>query len=358
MPGRIRSVRQYSYAFCAWMVLLGLFFALPSPVSAQTVINANDRGWYNNGGTHNPGNNNTFTGQFNGTTYRSYFRFTIPAGITCLATATLEIEIENYYGGGAAHTANFYDVNAVNVPLLDTVNGSGSGAAIHIDLGTGTLYGSQGGLTSADIGSVLTFTLPAAALTDIIGASGSDFAVGSNTAPGGGGALRALRYSGGSEARVHRLTLTECPDFAAAKTMAVHDPGALGLYAIPGNDVVYTISVTNNGNGTSDVDTFELIDAFPGDLSFYNGDIDDAGPETNPVAFVDAASGLTFTYGADVKFSDAVVKPVNFAACSLTTALSAGYNSHVTFICLNPKGVFGAGDPDPAMSLSFRARID
>ena len=155
----------------------------------------------------------------------------------------------------------------------------------------------------------------------------------------------------------HALTLTGAASLTGAKTTNVYDPAADGLYAIPGNDVIYTITVTNAGTGPADNDSIELIDAMPAEVEFYNGDIDDAGPETDPVAFTETSSGLTLTYGTDVAFSDAILKPADFASCTLTTALSAGYNSHVTYICFNPKGAFAAGDPDPEFTVSFRARI-
>lgn len=339
-------------------ICFGAIFLFSAHVaSAQTVINANDRGWYNAGGTHNPGNNNSYTG-FLSQDYHSYFRFTIPAGIGCVSTAILELELENYYGDGVPHTATLYDVNAVNVPLLDTQNGSGSGAAIHIDLGSGNVYGSQGGLTSADVGSILSFTLPASALADISAAAGNDFAIGTKTTSASGATFWGLRYSAGSEPRVHRLTLTACPalpDLKAKKSVNVFDPGAIGLYALPGNDAIYTIQVSNDGAGSVDNDTMTLIDKIPDETIFYNADIDDGGPETHPVSFQESGSGLTFTYAADVAYSDLATTPSSFAACTYTPAV--GYDPNVTHICLNPKGIMGAGSPSPEFSVNFRVKI-
>ncbi len=349
--------QQRKLLAAAALCLLSALWPAPAALS-QTVINANDRGWYSASGTHNPSNNNTFTGEYLGTIYRSYFRFSIPAATTCITAATLEIEVENYYGGGSPHTATFYDVDPANVPNLDLANGGGSGAAIHTDLGSGTVYGSQSGLTSASIGSVITINFPSSAFADITSAAGSDFAVGTHTTPGGGGTLRALRYSAGSEARIHRLTLTNCvfPDLQATKTTAIYDPGALGLYATPGNDVIYTITVSNIGPGSADTDTIFLADKIPADIDFYNGDIDDAGPELNPVSFADAGSGLTFTYATDIAYSNAAARPTQMSDCTYTPA--AGYDPAITYLCINPKGVMAAGTPAPAFSVSFRARIN
>jgi len=324
--------------------------------NAQIVINANDRGWYNVAGTHNPGNNNTYTG-FLSQNYHSYFRFSIPAGITCLSNAVLELELENHYGG-AQHTAHLHDVTSANVPLLDTQNGSGNGVVIHTDLGSGVSYGTQAGITSADVGTIFSYTLPAAALTNIAAASGSDFAVGSRTTSTSTASFWGLRYSAGSEPRVHRLTITECPslpDIKAKKSVTVFDPGALGLYALPGNDAIYTITVVNTGAGSVDNDTMVLIDKIPDETIFYNGDIDDGGPETDPVSFQDASSGLTFNYVTDVAYSDLAATPANFAAC--TYVPSVGYDPNVEHICLNPKGIMGTGSPPPQFSVSLRVNI-
>ncbi|HFB55529.1 MAG TPA: hypothetical protein ENJ46_06350, partial [Hellea balneolensis] len=130
---------------------------------------------------------------------------------------------------------------------------------------------------------------------------------------------------------------------------------AQGLYALPGNDVVYSIVFTNSGDGPADNNSLEIIDRMPPEIEFYNGDIDDAGPFTDPVVGIDSGSGLTLTYATDVRFSNAGLAPANFAACGYTPV--AGYDPNVTFICFNPKGAMAAGTPDPSFEVRFRARI-
>lgn len=350
--------------FPVQQMLIGLFFCpffmliLTDLAFAQVQINANDRGWYNSGGSHNPGNNNTYTGFYISDTYRSYYRFTIPSGVTCISSATLELEVEAYYGDGSPHTVDLFDVLPVHVPDLDIVNGNGNGVAIHTDLGSGSAYGTRAGLTSASIGSVLSFTLPAAAITQIVNASGGDFAVGAMSTSSSGGTFWGLRFSGGNETRIHRLTYTECPplpDLKAKKNVEIYDPNALNLYALPGNDVVYTITVTNEGLGPVDTDTMELIDYLPPDMIFYNDDIDDGGPESEPVAWSENGSGLSFNYATDVAFSNSTTIPQNFSACSYSP--SVGYDPNITYICFNPKGQMATGNPNPTFSLKFRSQI-
>jgi len=156
---------------------------------------------------------------------------------------------------------------------------------------------------------------------------------------------------------IHDLNF--CPvlgaELTGQKTAAVYDPLSEGLYMVPGNDVIYTITFTNIGAGSADSDSVEIIDAIPTEIEFYNGDIDDAGPETTAVTGTDNGSGLTFNYAADVRFSNSGSAPANFAACNYTPA--AGYDANVTYICVNPSGVMAAGIPDPSFEVKFRARI-
>lgn len=162
------------------------------------------------------------------------------------------------------------------------------------------------------------------------------------------------------EVEDHAFTITGAPSLNGNKTMEIYDPNAEGLYAIPGNDVIYTISVSNAGLGPTDANSVVLIDAMPGEVEFFNGDIDTGGPDTfsgtDPVGFVQAnGAALTFDYAANVAFSNAATAPTDFASCTYTPL--AGYDANVTYICFNPQGALGAGDPDPEFSVSFRARI-
>ena len=80
---------------------------------------------------------------------------------------------------------------------------------------------------------------------------------------------------------------------AATKAIEMYDPLNEGLYSIPGNDVLYTISLTNSGSASPDANTMFFTDELPDEVEFYNGDIDGAGPQTNPIEFINTGSGLT-----------------------------------------------------------------
>ena len=178
------------------------------------------------------------------------------------------------------------------------------------------------------------------------------------TVPAGGARFMQISHEEGgvvSDGVIYRnqCQVTSAPTLVTAnKTVAVHDPLDLGLYAIPGNDVIYTVNIDNAGAGDVDSGSLILIDFMPPEVAFFNGDIDDGGPETDPVSFQDTGGSLTFDFDTDVGFSNASTAPTNFADCTYTPI--NGYDESVTHICFNPKGVM-VGQSN--WSVSFRARI-
>jgi uncharacterized repeat protein (TIGR01451 family) len=162
----------------------------------------------------------------------------------------------------------------------------------------------------------------------------------------------------GDDAASQDITVaTAAPELLSVKSVEVYDPNNEGLYAVPGNDVIYSISVTNSGNVAIDAGSIFLVDNFPADIVFYNGDIDDGGPETDAVIMETTGTpGLTLNFTADVGFSDGASAPTNLAGCSYSPAASS-YDPDVRYICLAPQGAFQATDPDSTVIFKFRARI-
>ena len=100
-----------------------------------------------------------------------------------------------------------------------------------------------------------------------------------------------------------------------------------------------------------------LIDPLPAQLTFFNGDADGNGSGTTPVIFTNNASGLTFNYATDVRYSNAAIAPTSFAACTYTP--TAGYDANVRHICINPKGTMlgQTSAATPGFTVNFRAQI-
>ncbi len=139
---------------------------------------------------------------------------------------------------------------------------------------------------------------------------------------------------------------------AVTKTVDVVAPRG---YALPGEDFVYTLTVTNTGSGAPDAGSLFLVDALPGDVEFRNSDIDGPGPETGPVSFTESGSTVTLNPVTDIAYSDALAKPSGFAACNYTP--TPGYDGNVRHVCFRPGGTLTPGNPPPEFSLSFRARL-
>ena len=144
------------------------------------------------------------------------------------------------------------------------------------------------------------------------------------------------------------------PDLQATKVVDVFDPNNEGLFALPGNDVLYTITLTNTGDGEVDDASLFFVDALPPEVIFFNGDADGSGPETGAIIFSDFGSGLTFNLASNVAY--ATTQPASFADCTHTPL--SGFDPAIRFICFNPQGEMAAGDSAlSSFTLTFRARL-
>ncbi len=142
----------------------------------------------------------------------------------------------------------------------------------------------------------------------------------------------------------------------AVKFSSVYDPTGTSPFAIPGNDVLYTITVANTGSAPTDANSVFVLDPLPSELTFYNGDVDGPGPATGAIAFAQSGAGLTFTLATDVRYSNLAAVPATFAACTYTP--SAGYDVAVRHVCINPKGaMLSSTTTAPQFSIQMRTRI-
>ena len=162
-----------------------------------------------------------------------------------------------------------------------------------------------------------------------------------------------VRVDGAGFAERCIIASPSAPNIQISKASALSDP--LG-YALPDAEVIYTILVQNTGSGSPDTDSMLVIDSLPAELTFYNGDFDDAGSLTDDsVYWTNSGSGLNFDFDRDVRFSSASVVPSSFAQCSYDPL--PGYDPLVRHICVNPKGVMQGNAGTSAWGVSFRARI-
>ncbi len=177
------------------------------------------------------------------------------------------------------------------------------------------------------------------------------------------GGLQFLQFDilTGDNAFVDGISFTQScvpgAELEGVKTVEVFDPLGEGLFALPGNDVTYTITISNIGGGDTDDDSIFLIDELPPEVVFFNGDADGPGPGLDPVNFAElTATGLDpFVFNDSVRFAGVGSAPADFDACGLVP--QPGYDPDVRYVCFNPQGMMQAGDPDPSFALSFRVRI-
>jgi hypothetical protein len=163
------------------------------------------RGWYASNTMHASSNDNTLTGEFVVTTngvYNSYYVFSL-AGLTAFAITDvkLELQFEAWAATDATETFTIWDVTT---PAATVENGITS-PATHSDLMTGTSYGTQT-VTAAQLTTVVSVPLNAAAATAVKAQLGNDFVVGMHldTPPGW------VRF-GNTGANTIRLVVTYLP---------------------------------------------------------------------------------------------------------------------------------------------------
>jgi hypothetical protein len=168
-----------------------------------------------------------------------------------------------------------------------------------------------------------------------------------------------LRYANGPAAyisgtpakqaiSIHDISFCPMPILALAKTAApfVTTAGDPARFNAPGSDILYSLTVSNTGGSPVDTSTIVLDDVLPGKVSFYNGDIDGAGPLTSNFEFVAGSSGLTLGTG-NLSYS-------NNGGSSYGYSPISGYDTAVNAVRLRPQGTMAANS---SFTVRFRAQI-
>ena len=168
-----------------------------------------------------------------------------------------------------------------------------------------------------------------------------------------------LRYANGPEAYmsgepgqqaigIHDISFCPLPDLVLQKTAAplVTTAGDPARFNSPGSDVLYSLTVSNNGGSAVDANSIILDDMLPGQVSFYNGDIDGAGPLTTAYEFDAGSSGLTLGV-SNLSFS-------NNGGGSYAYSPASGYDAAVNAIRLAPQGTMA---PNSTFTIRFRAQV-
>lgn len=147
---------------------------------------------------------------------------------------------------------------------------------------------------------------------------------------------------------IQAISFCPMPQLSFAKTSAPFITAAADprRFNAPGSDVIYSLTLTNSNSSPIDLNQVILTDPLPAQVSFFNGDIDDAGPLTTNYEFVPGTSGLTFA-PANLTYS-------NNGGTSYAYTPVAGVDPLINAIRLNPQGTMAANS---SFTLRFRARI-
>lgn len=153
------------------------------------------------------------------------------------------------------------------------------------------------------------------------------------------------------------------PTLVNTKTVTLtSDPvnGTSNPKAIPGSESLYTISVTNRGEGRVDSNSVVIADPVPANTTLYVGNL--GGSPAGPAAFNDANSGLTFTFGSLAAKSDDVEFSIDGNDWGyVPTPDASGYDALVRYVRFSPKGRMngwsGTG-PYPGFNISFRVKVN
>lgn len=148
---------------------------------------------------------------------------------------------------------------------------------------------------------------------------------------------------------IQSISYCPMPNLTVQKTSAVFADGisVTNPKAVPGADVIYSLTVSNSNSSPVDLNQTILTDLLPPNLTFYNGDIDGGGPLTGNFEFIPGTSGLTLS-AANITYSNN-----NGATYAYTP--TAGYDAAVDGLMFNPQGSLAANS---SFTIRVRARVD
>ncbi|MEA3002944.1 MAG: hypothetical protein QOH81_1732 [Sphingomonadales bacterium] len=144
---------------------------------------------------------------------------------------------------------------------------------------------------------------------------------------------------------VSAISFCPMPSVSTAKTSAPLGTTGAARFNAPGSDVVYTITVTNNGGSPVDASTIVLTDTLPASASFYNADFDTSLPGADPFYLTAGSSGVTLA-AANVTYSN------NGATYGYTPA--AGYDGTVKGVKFSPQGTMAANS---SFTVKYRVQV-
>jgi uncharacterized repeat protein (TIGR01451 family) len=144
---------------------------------------------------------------------------------------------------------------------------------------------------------------------------------------------------------ISAISFCPMPVISTTKTSAPLATTGIPRFNAPGSDVVYTITVTNNGGSPVDAASLVLTDALPTEAKLYNADFDTTMAGTDPFLLTAGTSGVTLA-AANVTYSN------NGTSYGYTPA--AGYDANVKAVKFAVQGTMAANS---SFTVKYRAQI-
>ncbi len=138
------------------------------------------------------------------------------------------------------------------------------------------------------------------------------------------------------------ITFCEMPSVTFAKTSSPIT-GTFGSYNVPGNDVIYTLTVTNPTGTSVDAGSIRLADVLPANVTFRNLAFD--GTTSLPVKLVNSG-GLTLS-APSLAYRQSSGTLFNYIP-------TAGYDAQVAALQITPGGELAANS---SAVFQFRAQV-
>ncbi len=147
---------------------------------------------------------------------------------------------------------------------------------------------------------------------------------------------------------VHDISFCPMPALVITKSSAPIGTVGESRFAVPGNDMIYSITVANNGGSPVDLDSVRIEDLLPANLSFFNGDFDGSGPLTGPFEFLAGSSGASCCTASNISYGTGSSPTWGYSP-------AAGYDPAVRALRWLPGGSIAANS---SFTIRFRARIN
>jgi uncharacterized repeat protein (TIGR01451 family) len=141
---------------------------------------------------------------------------------------------------------------------------------------------------------------------------------------------------------ISAISFCPMPSIAMTKTSAPAAATGTARFDAPGSDVIYTITVTNNGGSPVDASSVVLTDTLPTQASFFNGAF---SPATTPFLLTAGSSGVTLA-ASNVTYSN--------NGTSYTYTPASGYDANVKNVKFAPQGTMAANS---SFTVQYRVQI-